>query len=56
MINFEYIYSHLSEQFYSHQAVYKYPNVKLLILNDCLATELGLDLVGNSEQESLKLF
>ena len=43
MINFEYTYSYLSEQFYSHQAVYK-------ILNDCLAAELGLDLVGNSEK------
>lgn len=56
MISFEYTYSYLSEQFYSHQAVYKYPNAKLLILNDCLAAELGLDLVGNSYQELLKFF
>ncbi|MDE4957632.1 hypothetical protein NAI59_12840, partial [Francisella tularensis subsp. holarctica] len=54
MIDFQYTYSQLSEQFYSRQSVYKYPNAKLLILNDCLVTELGLDLDNKSEQQLLE--
>ncbi|APC91416.1 MULTISPECIES: protein adenylyltransferase SelO [Francisella] len=56
MIDFEYTYSHLPQQFYTQQETYEYPNAKLIILNDCLAAELGLDLVGKSEQQLLKLF
>ncbi|EDZ90491.1 protein adenylyltransferase SelO [Francisella tularensis] len=54
MIDFQYTYSQLSEQFYSRQEVYKYPNAKLLILNDSLVTELGLDLANKSQQQLLE--
>ncbi|GMN90340.1 protein adenylyltransferase SelO [Francisella sciaenopsi] len=56
MIDFQYSYIDLSDKFYSEQKVYRYPDAKLLIVNDCLAKDLGLDLEGKSEQELLKTF
>ncbi|WP_265658318.1 protein adenylyltransferase SelO [Francisella philomiragia] len=56
MIDFQYGYTDLSDKFYSAQKVYRYPDAKLLIVNDCLAKDLGLDLEGKSEQELLKIF
>ncbi|MBK2093437.1 protein adenylyltransferase SelO [Francisella philomiragia] len=56
MIDFQYGYTDLSDKFYSAQKVYRYPDAKLLIVNDCLAKDLCLDLEGKSEQELLKIF
>ncbi|MBY7733762.1 protein adenylyltransferase SelO [Francisella philomiragia] len=56
MIDFQYSYIDLSDKFYSEQKVYRYLDAKLLIVNDCLAKDLGLDLEGKSEQELLKTF
>lgn len=56
MINFQYDYTDLSDEFYSSQKVYRYPDAKLLIVNNSLAKDLGLDLEGKSEQELLKTF
>lgn len=56
MIDFQYSYIDLSDKFYLEQKVYRYPNAKLLIVNDCLVKDLGLDLEGKLEQELLKTF
>lgn len=55
MISFEYTYTNLPEQLYSHQPVYQYPNAKILTLNNSLVEDLGLDLKSTSEKELLDM-
>lgn len=55
MPNFKYTYSQLSEEFFSEQPIYKYPNAKLLLLNDNLTNDLGLDFSRYSQEELLSL-
>jgi uncharacterized protein YdiU (UPF0061 family) len=55
MLNFKYTYPKLSEEFYSVQPVYKYRNAKLLLLNDNLANDLGLDFSKYSQEKLLSL-
>ena len=55
MPNFKYTYSQLSEEFFSEQPIYKYPNAKLLLLNSDLANDLGLDFSKYTQKELLSL-
>lgn len=54
MIDFKYTYSKLSEKFYSKQSVYKYPNAKLLLLNESLVNDLELDFSSFSDVDKLE--
>jgi uncharacterized protein YdiU (UPF0061 family) len=52
-IKFEYSYRALSKVFDSDQPVYKYPNAKIVVLNDVLANELGMNFNESSQNEIL---
>ena len=53
-IKFEYSYKTLAKEFYTDQPVYKYPNAKMVVLNDALVNELGMDFDKSSQDEILK--
>ena len=53
-IKFQYTYKSLAKEFYSEQSVYKYPNAKVVVLNDSLVSELGMDFKGSSEKDILE--
>ncbi|ASG67732.1 hypothetical protein CDV26_04405 [Francisella halioticida] len=55
MINFKHTYSQLSEKFFSEQFVYKYPNAKLLLLNNDLVVDLGLKFSDYKQEDLLSL-
>ena len=55
MSNFKYTYSQLSDEFFSEQPIYKYPNAKLLLLNSDLANDLDLDFSKYTQKELLSL-
>ena len=52
-IELEYSYSSLAKEFYSDQSVYKYPNAKVVVSNDALASELGIDFDESTQSEIL---
>ncbi|AIT08897.1 hypothetical protein LO80_02155 [Candidatus Francisella endociliophora] len=54
MVDFKYTYSKLSDKFYSKQLVYKYPNAKLLLLNESLANDLELGFCDCNDAEKLE--
>jgi len=53
-IEFQHTYKSLAKEFYSEQPVYKYPNAKVVVLNDSLADELGMDFAKSSEKDILE--
>ena len=53
-IKFEYSYRALSKVFDSDQPVYKYPNAKVVVLNDVLANELGMNFNESSQNERVE--
>ncbi|MGQ4005568.1 YdiU family protein [Francisellaceae bacterium CB300] len=52
-IELEYSYSSLAKEFYSDQPVYKYPNAKVVVLNDALASELGMNFEESTQDDVL---
>ncbi len=52
-IKFDYGYRSLAKKFYSDQPVYKYPNAKLVVMNDALVNELGMSLENACEKDVL---
>ncbi|MED7819284.1 MULTISPECIES: protein adenylyltransferase SelO [unclassified Francisella] len=54
MINLKHTYTQLSEEFFSEQSVYKYPNAKLLLLNENLIDDLDLKISDYNEEDLLK--
>ncbi|WP_150468408.1 protein adenylyltransferase SelO [Francisella sp. SYW-9] len=55
MLNFKYTYSQLSEEFFSEQSIYRYPDAKLLLLNEDFVNDLGLDFSKYSQEKLLSL-
>ena len=53
-IRFQHTYKSLAKEFYSEQPVYKYPNAKVVALNDSLINELGIDCSKSSKNEMLE--
>ncbi|QLE78695.1 hypothetical protein FLM55_02625 [Francisella sp. Scap27] len=53
MIDLNQSYKELSQEFYTPQGVYKYPNAKIVIFNDELAKELGIKFDDYSTKEKL---
>lgn len=54
MISFEQSYKSLPQEFYSDQSLYKYPNANVVIFNEQLSKEIGLNIESYSDQEKLK--
>ncbi|API86987.1 protein adenylyltransferase SelO [Francisella uliginis] len=55
MINFQHTYTGLSEEFFSKQSVYKYPNAKLLFLNEDLVNDLDMNFSKYDQKDLLNL-